>query len=143
VANVQHRDDIEDAELSHQRALEGLPASVGAFKNHPIYALERHLRKDEAIYPRTEIAHFRGEPVFPRQNVLALKPADGWMRQGRVLRAGVQPLKEAKARASTVRKKRELEMRREEEGEDVMVGMYAHWQTDLYTPPPVVDVSNS
>jgi xeroderma pigmentosum group C-complementing protein len=119
-----------------------LPASVSAFKNHPIYALERHLRKDEAIHPRTEIAHFRGEPVFPRQNVLSLKPADGWMRQGRVLRTGVQPLKEAKARASTVRKKRELEMRREEEGGDVMVGMYAHWQTDLYTPPPVVDVSN-
>ncbi|QRW00503.1 DNA repair protein RHP42 [Ceratobasidium sp. AG-Ba] len=133
-----HRDDIEDAELSHQRALEGLPNSIGAFKNHPIYALERHLRKDEAIFPRTEIAHFRGEPVFPRQNVLVLKPADGWMRQGRMIRAGLQPIKQSKARASTVRKKRELEMRREEEGE-VMVGMYAHWQTELYVPPPVVD----
>ncbi|KAF8610433.1 Rad4-domain-containing protein [Ceratobasidium sp. AG-I] len=133
-----HRDDVEDAELSHQRALEGLPASIGAFKDHPIYALERHLRREEAIYPRTEIAHFRGEPVFPRQNVLSLKPADGWMRQGRVLRAGMQPIKKVKARASTVRKKRELEMRREEEGE-VMVGMYAHWQTELYTPPPVID----
>ncbi|KAG8711078.1 hypothetical protein FRC09_020781 [Ceratobasidium sp. 395] len=134
-----HRNDVEDAELSHQRALEGLPTSIGAFKNHPIYALERHLRKDEAIFPRNEIAHFRGEPVFSRQNVLSLKPADGWMRQGRVLRAGMQPIKQSKARASTVRRKRELEMRREEEGGEVMVGMYAHWQTDLYTPPPIVD----
>ncbi|KAG9097692.1 hypothetical protein FS749_005727 [Ceratobasidium sp. UAMH 11750] len=134
-----HRNDVEDAELSHQQALEGLPSSIGAFKNHPIYALERHLRKDEAIFPRTEIAHFRGEPVFPRQNVLPLKPADGWMRQGRVLRAGMQPIKQSIARASTVRKKRELEMRREEEGREVTVGMYAHWQTELYTPPPVVD----
>ncbi|KAG9103017.1 hypothetical protein FRC06_000465 [Ceratobasidium sp. 370] len=134
-----HRNDVEDAELSHQRALEGLPTSIGAFKNHPIYALERHLRKDEAVFPRTEIGHFRGEPVFPRQNVLPLKPADGWMRQGRVLRAGMQPIKQSIARASTVRKKRELEMRREEEGREVTVGMYAHWQTDLYTPPPVVD----
>ncbi|KAG9127045.1 hypothetical protein FRC07_000881 [Ceratobasidium sp. 392] len=134
-----HRNDVEDAELSHQQALEGLPTSIGAFKNHPIYALERHLRKDETIFPRTEIAHFRGEPVFSRQNVLSLKPADGWMRQGRVLRPGMQPLKQSKARASTVRKKRELEMRREEEGGEVMVGMYACWQTDVYTPPPVVD----
>ncbi|KAJ1310087.1 hypothetical protein OPQ81_006835 [Rhizoctonia solani] len=133
-----HRDDVEDAELSHQRALEGLPGSIGAFKDHPIYALERHLRRDEAIYPRTEIAHFRGEPVFPRRNVLSLKPAEGWMRQGRILRQGMQPIKMAKARASTVRKKRELELRREDEGE-VMVGMYAEWQTELYKPPPVIN----
>ncbi|CAE6347867.1 unnamed protein product [Rhizoctonia solani] len=133
-----HRDDVEDAELSHQRALEGLPSSIGAFKDHPIYALERHLRRDEAIHPRTEIAHFRGEPVFPRRNVLSLKPAEGWMRQGRVLRPGMQPIKMAKARASTIRKKRELEVRREDEGE-IMVGMYAEWQTELYRPPPVID----
>ncbi|CAE6463034.1 unnamed protein product [Rhizoctonia solani] len=133
-----HRDDVEDAELSHQRALEGLPSSIGAFKDHPIYALERHLRRDEAIHPRTEIAHFRGEPVFPRRNVLSLKPAEGWMRQGKIIRQGMQPIKMAKARASTVRKKRELEMRREDEGE-VMVGMYAEWQTELYKPPPVID----
>ncbi|CAE6427304.1 unnamed protein product [Rhizoctonia solani] len=132
-----HRDDVEDAELSHQLALEGLPSSIGAFKDHPIYALERHLRRDEAIHPRTEIAHFRGEPVFPRRNVLSLKPAEGWMRQGKILRQGMQPIKMVKARASTVRKKRELEFRREDEGE-VMVGMYAEWQTELYKPPPVI-----
>ncbi|CAE6536388.1 unnamed protein product, partial [Rhizoctonia solani] len=133
-----HRDDVEDAELSYQLTLEGLPSSIGAFKDHPIYALERHLRRDEAIHPRTEIAHFRGEPVFPRRNVLSLKPAEGWMRQGKMLRQGMQPIKMAKARATTVRKKRELEMRREDEGE-VMVGMYAEWQTELYKPPPVVN----
>ncbi|KAF8758826.1 Rad4 protein [Rhizoctonia solani] len=133
-----HRDDVEDAELSHQRALEGLPSSISAFKDHPIYALERHLRRDEVIHPRTEIAHFRGEPVFPRRNVLSLKPAEGWMRQGRVLRSGMQPIKMVKARASTIRKKRELEVRREDEGE-VMVGMYAEWQTELYKSPPVID----
>lgn len=58
-----------------------------------------------------------------------------------MLRTGMQPIKKVKARASTVHKKRELEMRREEEGE-VMVGMYAQWQTDLYTPPPVINVSS-
>ncbi|KDN51607.1 hypothetical protein RSAG8_00152, partial [Rhizoctonia solani AG-8 WAC10335] len=111
-----HSEKAIYAELSHQRALEGLPSSIGAFKDHPIYALERHLRRDEAIHPRTEIAHFRGEPVFPRRNVLSLKPAEGWMRQGRMLRQGMQPIKMVKARASTVRKKRELEIRREDKG---------------------------
>lgn len=78
--------------------------------------------------------------MFPRQNVLSLKSADGWMRKGRILRPGMQAIKMAKARASTIRKKRELEMRREEEGE-AMVGMYAEWQTEIYRPPPIVNVS--
>jgi xeroderma pigmentosum group C-complementing protein len=52
----------------------------------------------------------------------------------------MQPIKMVKARASTIRKKRELEVRREDDGE-VMVGMYAEWETELYRPPPVIDVS--
>ena len=65
---------------------------------------------------------------------------------------GELPLKMGKARAGTVTKLREIEMVREEvrmkgEGEDgdgekdVMQGLYARSQTEVYVSDPVIDVS--
>jgi len=70
------------------------------------------------------------------------------MRRGRTVQAGEQPLKLVKQRAVTVSRKRELEILREAgasgsgEGKDneVMQGLYAENQTELYKPPPVIDV---
>jgi xeroderma pigmentosum group C-complementing protein len=37
MANVlQHRDDAEDAEFDDLQALEGMPSSIGGFKDHPL-----------------------------------------------------------------------------------------------------------
>jgi xeroderma pigmentosum group C-complementing protein len=69
---------------------------------------------------------------------------------------GQQPLKRVKARASTINKKREWEMMKErgaargaidgaegdgEASEMLTQGLYALWQTELYVPDPVIDVS--
>lgn len=118
------------------------------------YVLERHLKRDEVIHPMTEIGKFRGEPVYPRANVLSLKTAETWMRQGRKVREGCQPMKWVKQRAVTVNKQRAIEMAmsdkldvagEKEEGfgaeKDVMQGLYAQSQTELYRPDPIVDVS--
>lgn len=45
-----------------------LPISVTEYKNHPLYALKRHLLKYEAIYPSTAavLGYWRGEPVYSR-----------------------------------------------------------------------------
>lgn len=45
-----------------------LPTVVGTYKNHPLYALKRHLLKYEAIYPETAaiIGYCRGEAVYSR-----------------------------------------------------------------------------
>lgn len=124
------------------------------FKNHPLYVLERHLKRDEVVHPLVELGKFRGEPVYPRVNVLALKTAENWMRQGRKVREGCQPMKWVKQNAVTVNKRRAVEMALAErdrllvagEGEgfssekDVMQGLYAESQTELYIPDPVVDV---
>jgi xeroderma pigmentosum group C-complementing protein len=79
---------------------------------------------------------------------------------GRVIRAGCQPMKMVKVRAATVGRKREVEVAEEEMrwksgatggagegssgigvgGEEVMQGMYAEGQTELYIPEPIVDV---
>ena len=172
---------------------EAMPTSMQGFKDHPLYVLARHLKRDEVVDPPVELGKFRGEPVYPRANVLQLKTAENWMRQGRTVVAGAQPLKWVKQRAVTVNKKRAIEMaladqreraaaasgsgsasgsvkgRGDGDTEDglgadadvgglddelptagegfasengVMQGLYAEHQTELYRPPPVVDVSS-
>lgn len=119
------------------------------------YALVRHLRQNETIYPLVELGKFRGEPVYSRSGVLSLKASENWMRSGRKIREGCQPMKWVKQRASTVSRRREIEMtlergreERERVGEpssgigeeEVLQGLYAESQTELYIPDPIVDV---
>ena len=113
------------------------------------YVLARHLKRDEVIYPLTELGKFRGEPVYARSSVITLKTAENWMRQGRKVKEGCQPMKWVKQRAVTINKKRAIEvaMGGDEEGagseKDVMQGLYSQSQTELYRADPVVDVSFS
>jgi hypothetical protein len=113
------------------------------------YVLARHLKRVETVHPMVEIGKFRGEPVYARAAVISLKTAENWMRIGRKVKPGYQPMKWVKSRAATVNKRREIEMALEisrsngaddDAGEDVMQGLYALSQTELYKPPPVVDV---
>lgn len=70
------------------------------------------------------------------------------MRQGRVVRAGCQPMKMVKQRAVTISRQREMEValeRAKAEGhagneEEVMQGLYARSQTEQYKPEPIKDV---
>lgn len=66
------------------------------------------------------------------------------MRHGRVVREGEQPLKYVKQHAATINRRRELEIRAETEGANgggaAMQGLYAENQTEVYVPPPVIDV---
>ena len=104
------------------------------------YVLERHLKREEVIQPKREIGRFRGEPVFRRANVVATKTAENWMRSGRRVKANQEPLKWVKQRAVTLQKRRAQELARIEGGEEVMQGLYAQWQTEVYRPPPIQDV---
>ncbi|KAI0763653.1 hypothetical protein BD413DRAFT_495167 [Trametes elegans] len=104
------RDDVEDEELQANQLTEGMPTSIAGFKDHPLYVLERHLKREEVVDPPTELGKFRGESVYPRANVLQLKTAENWMRQGRRVRLGAQPLKRVKQRAVTVNRKRAIEL---------------------------------
>jgi len=102
------------------------------------------------IHPVVELGKFRGEAVYPRGNVLSLKSAESWMRQGYKIKEGAQAMKMIKQRAATINKKRAVEMvladrngggSGEGNGGELMQGLYAKGQTELYIPPPVVDVS--
>ena len=118
---------------------------VHIWSHYISYALERHLLRDQVIsQDAPELGTFRGEAVYSRSQVLQLKAAENWMRSGRVVRAGEQPLKHVKQRAATLNRRRELETRADAEGAngsgEVMQGLYAEGQTEIYVPPPVIDV---
>ena len=124
---------------------EAMPTSMAGFKDHPLYVLARHLKRDEVVDPPVELGKFRGEPVYARPSVLTLKSAENWIRRGRSIRAGEQPLKWVKQRAVTISRKRELEILKESStagaGDvDAMQGLYAEKQTEIYQPLPIVDV---
>ena len=72
-----------------------MPKNIQDFKEHPLYALERHLKKNEVIHPRTEVGKVavgkaggtagskRLEPIYRRRDVHKLKSASAWYRLGR------------------------------------------------------------
>ena len=90
------RDQLEDSELARKEAQEGLPQNVQDFKDHPYYALERHLRRNEIIHPKREVGKVPSgragnatslEPIYRRHDVHIVKSADSWYRLGREIKA--------------------------------------------------------
>ena len=91
-------DQVEDAELAAKEAAEEMPRNVQDFKDHPYYALERHLRRNEVVFPRREVgkvvtgksASSSGgkalEPIYRRRDVHIVKSADSWYRLGREIK---------------------------------------------------------
>ncbi|EWC44132.1 hypothetical protein DRE_07189 [Drechslerella stenobrocha 248] len=148
------RDLKEDQELCSMdlsrtgRTLkEGFPTSATAYKNHPKYILERHLKREECILPGELPLHSltigkgdiaKEESVYSRQAVVTGKPAENWYREGRVVKPNETPLKQVATRAVTVNRKRAVEIAKREGDEGAgLVGLYALYQTELYRPPPI------
>lgn len=93
------RDQLEDAELATKEASEPMPRNVQDFKDHPYYALERHLKRHEAIHPKREVGKVGAgrsggtnllEPIYRRRDVHVVKSADKWYRLGREIK--VRPI---------------------------------------------------
>ena len=115
---------------------------IRSFRPYLRFVLERHLKQTEVIWPKEEIGKFRGEPVYPRTNVLSLKTPENWLRIGRRVKEGCQPLKMVKHKAVTLNKRRELEIAQADGQEPMMQGLYALDQTEVYVADPVIDVSS-
>ena len=85
------RDQLEDAEFAKKDASEGLPNNVQDFKDHPYYALERHLKRHEVIWPKrasgkVSVGKEALEPVYRRSDVHIVRSADKWYRFGREIK---------------------------------------------------------
>ena len=51
---------VEERELEEAARKEPLPQNLGAFKNHPIYCIEKHLLRNEVIYPKEPVGMVQG-----------------------------------------------------------------------------------
>ncbi|KAL8789744.1 MAG: hypothetical protein Q9213_000995 [Squamulea squamosa] len=143
------RDELENTELAKKEASEPMPRNIQDFKHHPVYALERHLHRNEVIYPRHEIGRVstgtgsknegKSEPVFRRKDVLTCRTADQWFRLGKEIKEGEQPLKRLSPAASSLKRTRRSPTpdENDDDGESAVKSLYALHQTKLYVPPPI------
>ncbi|PYH85496.1 Rad4-domain-containing protein [Aspergillus uvarum CBS 121591] len=145
---LEDRDQLEVSELTAKTAAEPMPRNIQDFKDHPVYALERHLRRSEVIHPKRAIGQVSLgkpgsknqtlEPVYRRSDVQTVRSADKWYRLGRDIKTGEQPLKRVKARKPLALASG-LPEDDEERDAPPETPLYAIFQTQVYVPPPVVD----
>ncbi|XP_005109611.1 DNA repair protein complementing XP-C cells homolog [Aplysia californica] len=121
---------LEDDEIKGQLLVRPMPTSIAEFKNHPLYALRRHLLKFEAIYPDTAIpcGYIKKEPVYARECVRILHSRDNWLKEGRLVRVNEKAYKMVKSRPKWNKPK--------ENPDELDLELYGEWQTDVYIPPP-------
>ncbi|KAF7593494.1 hypothetical protein BBP40_011405 [Aspergillus hancockii] len=142
---LEDRDEVEISELTAKAATEPMPRNMQDFKDHPIYALERHLRRHEVIFPKRVVGQVGAgksgsknhvlEPIYRRSDVHALRSSNKWYRLGRDIKLGEQPLKRVQANRYNARAVEEGEEDTEQYAE---TALYAYHQTELYKPPPVI-----
>ncbi|OAA70551.1 nitrilase [Cordyceps fumosorosea ARSEF 2679] len=142
-------DQIEDAELVGVEAREPMPRNVQDFKDHPVFALLRHLRRHEVLVPTatpsgTVSSGSKGplEKIYRRRDVRVARSADKWFRMGREVRPNEIPAKwlpKAKRPKYRFENNDDYHRRREEEEDAAGVPIYTEDQTELYEPEPVRD----
>ncbi|KAK3492817.1 uncharacterized protein B0T23DRAFT_338637 [Neurospora hispaniola] len=162
--------DLDQIELNELAALEGaepMPRNVQDFKDHPIYALERHLRRNEVLLPGAQSTGTVSagskapvERIYRRKDVVVARSREKWFRLGRVVKPGEEPVKvlpPKRKRSSKFGGERisssspSLGIDNEEDNdgdEGDLFGdyslakaggtpLYTPQQTELYVPPPV------
>ncbi|XP_018422741.1 PREDICTED: DNA repair protein complementing XP-C cells [Nanorana parkeri] len=131
-------EDREEAEFESKLLEQPLPTSITEFKNHPLYALKRHLLKYEAIYPESAsiLGYCRGEAVYSRSCVQTLHSKDTWLKQARVVRLGEVPYKMVKGHSNRARKARMVDPEKRDSND---LPLFGPWQTEDYQPPVAVD----
>ncbi|KAK0672931.1 putative DNA repair protein rhp41 [Cercophora samala] len=142
--------DLSQIELNELKAVEmkePMPRNVADFKDHPVYALERHLRRNEVLVPGAQVsgtvsAGQRGvlERIYRRRDVKVARTKERWYRLGRVVLPGEEPVKIL----PKIKRKRKggLGLGSDDDDDDEDQGggnpVFIESQTELYVPPPVV-----
>ncbi|XP_075972892.1 DNA repair protein complementing XP-C cells homolog [Anticarsia gemmatalis] len=124
------RDREEDEYLDRMQLEAPLPKSIAEYKNHPLYALKRHLLKFEAIYPpdAAVLGFVRGEPVYARDCVYVCRSRDTWLKEAKVVKLAQEPYKVVKARPKWDKLSNKLIT-------DKPLEVFGPWQVQDYEPP--------
>ncbi|XP_053696724.1 DNA repair protein complementing XP-C cells homolog [Sabethes cyaneus] len=128
------RDIEEDRSLNQALMEQPLPTAINEYKNHPLYALKRHLLKFEAIYPpdAPTLGFIREEPVYARECVHTLHSREIWLKQARTVKLFETAYKVVNARPKYDRASGKMLAAQPLE-------LYGYWQTQDYEPPTAED----
>ena len=148
IDEAEEMTDLTPAKPEKKEVKEG-QETLQYYKQSKEFVLERHLKREEALNPDAKPAKvFKNkvkggkveeEDVFLRSDVLNVKSAETWHKQGRAPKAGEQPLKRVPYRAATLNRRREIMEAEAATGEKVLQGLYSWEQTDWIIPPPIKD----
>ncbi|KAF9154904.1 hypothetical protein DFQ26_009914 [Actinomortierella ambigua] len=121
-------EEEEMAELLRSEISEQMPTKIGDFNNHPLYALERHLKKFEVLHPKKPVlGHIRGEAIYPRSCVKHVRSKEQWLKRAREIKSEEQiPAKWAKARPATILQMR-LQQQKALSGDSSERGVGGQW----------------
>ncbi|KAK4448024.1 Rad4 transglutaminase-like domain-containing protein [Podospora aff. communis PSN243] len=138
--------DLKPAKPEKKKVKEG-DETLQYYKQSKEFVLERHLKREEALLPDAEPvkmfknkgkgAQTQDEPVYLRKDVVQVKSAETWHKQGRAPKDGEQPLKRVPYRAATTNRRREIAEAEAATGAKVLQGLYSFDQTDWIIPPPI------
>jgi xeroderma pigmentosum group C-complementing protein len=162
---LEDQSDLQPLQITKSTAEKpvGEIETLAGYKQSAEFVLERHLRRDEALLPHAKpVRHFtpttsksskngasngsstsknsgKPEPVYRRVDVVSVKTAESWHKEGRAILPGAQPLKTAPIRAVTLARKREVEEATRTHGAAPTQGLYSKEQTDWIVPEPIRD----
>jgi xeroderma pigmentosum group C-complementing protein len=136
-------DQIEDNELAASEAREPMPRNLTDFKDHPVYALERHLRRHEVLVPGAKSSGTVGpgskgplEKIYRRKDVRIARSKEKWYRLGREVKFNEIPVKWLPRRVKSKMNDDEEDL---PESGPIDTPLYMFDQTNEYKPPRVVD----
>lgn len=140
--------DLKPSKPEKKEVKEG-QETLQYYKQSKEFVLERHLKREEALKPgavpakkfmnKIKGGKVEDLDVFLRADVVNVKSAETWHKQGRAPLPGEQPLKRVPYRAATLNRKRVILEAEAATGEKVLQGLYSLEQTDWIIPPPIKD----
>lgn len=138
--------DLQPAKADKKEVKEG-EKTLQYYKQSKEFVLPRHLKREEALKAgAVPVKVFRNkakggkveeEEVYLRTDVVMVKSAETWHKQGRAPVVGEQPLKRVPYRAATLNRRREILEAEAATGEKVLQGLFSLEQTDWIIPPPI------
>ncbi|XP_011298002.1 DNA repair protein complementing XP-C cells homolog [Fopius arisanus] len=125
----------EDEMLLQKELEQPLPKTLTECKGHPLYVVQRHLLKFEALYPPdcVPLGHLKtGDAIYSRHCVHTLRSRETWHKEARV----VKPASEAYKIVKAMPKWDKFTGQRMK---DQPLELFGQWQTTPYIPPEVKD----
>ena len=106
---------------------EPLPKSEGGYRNHPLYVIEKFVKKYELIYPKDDsqvIGKIKGQNVYPISNLRDLHTRERWYKLGYVVKAGETFVKQVKTSHMS-------------KSEEEFTDLFGKWQCVEYIAPKI------